>query len=176
MIVEGFNANDIKPSNKVGLHPQMLYYDPSRDDGANIGRNPTQTAAPAGRQIYKWYAGDVRINPNNTLTLSPIEFGATNLISSDRILHASKGAIGALIIEPETATWTVDPNSRAVATVTNPAAASNQDAQFKELVLLFQNDVNMRTGTGTGNGTAVKNLAEAEDPEDSGQKAVNYRT
>ena len=34
------------------------------------------------------------------MTATPIEFGATNLISSDPIKHSNKGAIGALIIEP----------------------------------------------------------------------------
>ena len=174
MLIEGFNANDLRPSKKVGLHPQLLYYDVSRDDGANVGVNPIQTVARGASKTYEWYAGDVTINPNGTVTATPIEFGATNLISSDRILHASRGAIGALVIEPENATWTVDPDSRAVAVVTNPSPESNQDAQFKEFVLVFQNDVNMRMGD--GNGAAVKNLAGAEDPEDSGQKAINYRT
>ncbi len=140
MIVEDFNANDIKPSNKVGLHPQMLYFDPSRDDGANIGTNTTQTAAPGGRVTYKWYAGDVRINPNGTVTTTPIEFGATNLISSDRIEHASKGAIGALIIEPENATWVEGTTTRAQADVTAGLET------YREFVLQFQNDINMRMG------------------------------
>ena len=46
---------------------------------------------------------------------------------------------------------------------------------------MFQNDINLRfngfnSEATTENGIAVPNLAEAEDPEDSGQKAVNYRT
>ena len=46
---------------------------------------------------------------------------------------------------------------------------------------MFQNDINLRFN-GFFNeavsefGIAVPNLAEAEDPEDSGQKGVNYRT
>ena len=52
---------------------------------------------------------------------------------------------------------------------------------FREFVTLFQNDINLRFngmfGEATNeNGIAVPNLAQAEDPEDSGQKAVNYRT
>ena len=43
---------------------------------------------------------------------------------------------------------------------------------FREFVLLFQNDVNFRFG----DGSAVPNTAEAEDPEDTGQKALNYRS
>ena len=52
---------------------------------------------------------------------------------------------------------------------------------FREFVTIFQNDINMRykgfnSITVPEFGIAVPNLAEAEDPEDSGQKAVNYRT
>jgi hypothetical protein len=61
---------------------------------------------------------------------------------------------------------------------------------FREQVLVFQNDVNMRTrdplprlcpgnagpvGGGVF-GAAVENLACLEDPEDTGLKAINYRT
>jgi hypothetical protein len=46
---------------------------------------------------------------------------------------------------------------------------------------MFQNDLNLRYGSKSGAavtdfGVPVENLAESEDAEDSGQKAVNYRT
>jgi hypothetical protein len=167
MIVERFNANQVRPSSLVGLHPQLLAFDVIKNDGANVGFNSVQTAAPGGSVTYRWYAGDFRVSLFGRRFAIPIEFGATNLISSDRIKHGNKGAIGALIIEPRGSTWTEDANSRASATVTPPGGAA-----FREFVLLFQNDVNLRFG----NGTAVPNTAEAEDPEDSGQKALNYRT
>ncbi|HVR96278.1 MAG TPA: hypothetical protein VMW27_06675 [Thermoanaerobaculia bacterium] len=173
MIVEDFNANDIKPSKEVGLHPQLLYYDVSRYDAANVGGNGVQTVAPGHFKTYEWYAGDIRINADGSVTATPIEFGATNLISSDRIEHASKGAIGALIIEPANATW-VEGASRAQADVTSGVST------FREFVVQFQNDVNMYNFDGLGpavtTGYATPNLAEIEDPEDSGQKAINYRT
>ncbi|HSG39531.1 MAG TPA: copper oxidase, partial [Thermoanaerobaculia bacterium] len=174
MIVEGFNANDIKPSIEVGLHPQLLYYDVSRYDGANVGTNAVQTIAGGQTKLYKWYAGDVTINANGTVTATPIEFGMTNLISSDRIEHASKGLIGALVIEPQNATW-VEGASRAVADVTNPSPVGTQDASFREFVLQFQNDVNLYFGDHLSS-LAVRNLGGLEDPEDTGQKAINYRT
>ena len=90
----------------MGLHPQLLYYDVSRFDGANIGSNAdADRARPAQSTTYEWYAGDITVDPSGTVTATPIEFGATNLISSDRIEHASKGAIGALIIEPADSDW-----------------------------------------------------------------------
>jgi manganese oxidase len=174
MIVEGFNANEIKPSNEVGLHPQLLYYDVSRYDGANVGGNATQTIGLNGAaKTYQWYAGDVRINPDGSITATPVEFGATNLISADRIEHASKGAFGALIIEPADATWIEDTTSRAAATVTSASAGS-----FREMVLMFQTDANLLQPdpTTNGSGAPVKNLFAADDAEDTGQKAINYRT
>jgi hypothetical protein len=95
-----FNANQVKPSNQVGLHPQLLAYNVLNSDGKNVGFNPNQTVGPGGIARYSWYAGDVIINGFQRIA-TPIEFGATNLISSDPIKHSNKGAIGSLIIEPQ---------------------------------------------------------------------------
>ena len=59
MIVEGFNANDIKPSNKVGLHPQLLYYDRQPLRRRQHRRQPDPDRGAHGQETYKWYAGDV---------------------------------------------------------------------------------------------------------------------
>ncbi|HEV2854370.1 MAG TPA: copper oxidase [Thermoanaerobaculia bacterium] len=185
MIVENFNANDIRPSSYVGLHPQLLHYDVSRYDGANIGKNAIQTVAPGQFATYEWYAGDITINPDTTVTATPVEFGATNLISSDRIEHASKGGIGALIIEPKDGFINeYNPSRRAEATING-----GSEGGFREFVLIYQNDVNMRTDQslgrvcfpndpipGAGQGWPVENLGCEEDSEDSGQKAINYTT
>ncbi|MFL6193810.1 MAG: copper oxidase [Thermoanaerobaculia bacterium] len=186
MIVDNFNSNDIKPSYEVGLHPQLVYFDPSKYDGANVGGNTVQTVAPGQFKTYEWYAGDITTNPDGTITATPIEFGAVNLISSDRIKHASKGAIGALIIEPRDAFISEHPLRRSEAFIDGVAP----EPGFTEFVLVMQNDVNMRTDEAmtsfcdhlvlppaiSGGGYAVENLGCEEDPEDSGQKAINYRT
>ena len=164
-----FNANQVKPSKQVGLHPQLLAYNVLNSDGKNVGFNPNQTVGPGGIARYTWYAGDVIINGFQRIA-TPIEFGATNLISSDPIKHSNKGAIGSLIVEPQGSTWIEDAGSRAQATVTKSDGTS-----FREFVLQFQTDINMRFG----DGTPVPNLGGpegAEDNEDSGQKAINYRT
>jgi manganese oxidase len=200
MIMPGFNANDIRPSKQVGLHPQLLFYDVSRFDGANIGRNDVQTVGPNGSITYEWYAGDVTVNDDGTVTATPIEFGSTNLISSDRIEHASKGAIGALIIEPPNAFWDEGPcllpdveGARCTAASANVYTQNSPGGPlvfaFREFALLFQNDVNMRIdsdlknhcpgddeGFEPGHGFPLENLACLDDPEDTGQKALNYRT
>jgi hypothetical protein len=177
MIVEHFNANQVKPSSHVGLHAQLVSFEAS-DDGSNVGFNPVETAPPGGLVKYEWYAGTVSATPFGFYMALPIEFGAANLIPSDPIKHSNKGAIGGLIIEPRFATWLEDPGSRASATVTlrksNGTPLTNPDGSnriFREFVVLLQNDVNLRNDHG-----AVPNTADAEDAEDSGQKAVNYRT
>jgi hypothetical protein len=137
-LTDHFNNNQIRPSNQVGLHPQMLRFDVRKSDGVNVGFNPVQTIGPNGQIDYRWYAGDVKIDASGNVTGVPIEFGTTNLSSADPIKHAHKGAIGALIIEPLGAAWSEDVASRASATVSSGAGS------FRELVTLFQTDVNLR--------------------------------
>lgn len=167
MIVTGFNANDVDPSAEVGLRPQLLAVDVDRSGGANVGQNRTQTVAPGGSFTYRWFAGELAMQPDGKLAGVPMEFGAVNLLSSDPIKHTNKGAVGVLIVEPAGAIWAEDTGSRASANVVKA-----DGTQFREFVTVFQNDLNLRYA----DGTAVPNLAGEEDPEDSGQKAFNYRT
>ena len=90
---------------------------------------------------------------------------------ADPIMHPNKGLVGALIIEPEGATWTTDPGSHTSATVTKPGGAS-----FREFIVVHQSDVNLRDAQGrpicpVEGGTPCTG---AEDAEDSGNKAINY--
>jgi hypothetical protein len=167
MIVRRFNNNQIVPSTNVGLHPQLVYYDVTDSDGMNVGFNPTQTAVPGGNVTYQWYAGGLEPDLSGALEHVKIEFGSSNLMPADPIKHAHKGAIGSLIIEPQESTWFEDPKMRSSAVITLG------HTQFQEFVLQFQTDINMRFGA---DDSAVRLLAETEDPEDSGQKAFNYRT
>jgi hypothetical protein len=184
MIVEDFNANQIRPSAEVGLHPQNLFFDVTRSNGVNVGLNPVQTVKPGGFTKYQWYAGDVTSNGTNTGVFTAIEFGATGLTSSDPIKHSNKGAIGSLIVEPAGSSWSEDYGSRAQATVYKADGTS-----FREFVAMFQNDINLRYNgfgaksdpysaalLGTSKTIAVPNIAGEDDSEDTGQKAVNYRT
>ena len=54
-----FNNNLIRPSNHIGLHPQLVHYDVQAYDGNNIGVNTISTVPPSGRKIYQWYAGEL---------------------------------------------------------------------------------------------------------------------
>ncbi len=60
---------------------------------------------------------------------------------------------------------------RAAATVNNPNSPDEFNAQFREFVLIFQSDVNMRYG----NGSEIQPPPDNEDPAERGQKAFNYR-
>ncbi|HYH83193.1 MAG TPA: multicopper oxidase domain-containing protein [Longimicrobium sp.] len=201
MIVDRFNANQVLPSSRVGLHPQLLSFDVQYSDASQVGLNRNTTVAPGEWRWYQWYAGRSGTTPSNpTLTARPMELGVVNLVSPDRIQHSNKGAIAALVVEPRKTWWVVDPANRAAASVFRRNGAFG----FHEQVLLFQNDVNLRFGSavtlpvencdlpgadrelcagrsgivtqGFAAGSAVPNVAEAEDPEDSGQKGLNYRT
>lgn len=172
-----FNANQLLPSSHVGLHPQLLTFNVHRSDGNNVGFNRVSTAAPNSFTTYLWYAGIKDVAASGHVTFTPAEFGATNLIPSDRIKHTNKGAFGSLIIEPAGSTWTVDTDTtptpphtgitRASATVNAPGQTA-----FKEFVVMFQTDVNLRYKSGE----AVKTIADDDDAEDSAQKGINYRT
>lgn len=165
MIVSRFNANQVLPSRRVGLHAQLVHYDVTTSDGWDVGFNPEQTVAPGNSRTYWWYAGLSHI-AGSTQTFTPVEFGGLNLNSSDPIKHSNKGAIGALVIEPQGSTWVEDAKGRASATVTRA-----DSTQFRDFVLHFQNDINLRNLNG-----AIPNLFDAEDFEDTGAKALNYRT
>jgi manganese oxidase len=172
-----FNANQVNPSNRVGLHAQLVRYNVHRSDGNNVGFNRISTAPPQGITTYLWYAGSVEATAGGQVFFTPIEFGGINLIPSDRIKHSNKAAFGSLIIEPTNSTWIhdtyTDPDApftrvtRASATITPPGGK-----QFREFVVMHQTDVNMRYQ----DNTAVRNLGDEDDPEDTAQKGINYRT
>jgi manganese oxidase len=182
MVIEGFNANDLRASEYVGLHPQLVAYDVTRSNGFNVGLNAgrtrdenliSQTPKPGQVEVYQWYAGDLREVEDDLLVATPIEFGATNLMPADPIVQPGKGLVGALIIEPQGATWTTDPGTRAAATVTKRNGES-----FREFVLVNQTGVNLRDAQNRPICPVEGGVpcSGSEDAEDSGNKAVNYRT
>src|SRR5678815_3675254 len=81
MIIDHFNANQVKPSPHVGLHPQLVFSDVTRSDGMNVGFNPVQTASPGTSVSYQWYAGDLVTGPNNTGV--PVSYTHLTLPTSD---------------------------------------------------------------------------------------------
>ena len=182
-IVMKFNANQIRPSEHVGMQPQMLAYDVSRDDGMNVGLNNGDGTVPPGGSIsYRWYAGDLARDATDRLIATPVEFGVSNLLPADTIEQGLKGLGAVLVIEPPGATWTTDATTRTAATVTSPSGT------FREFVVVTQGSVNLRDRNGNaicpiaGAGgeeaaaAAPATCQGADDAEDSGNLAVNYRS
>jgi hypothetical protein len=113
-----FNNNLVAPSGYAGIHAQLVEYDASRDDGLWVGMNQPQIGTPGGAMTARYYAGHLEyvrkpdLDRRNTRALeivaTPVEFGGSNLLSADRIKQPQKGLFGALVIEPEGATWAVE--------------------------------------------------------------------
>ncbi|MDI3467284.1 MAG: hypothetical protein OJF50_006105 [Nitrospira sp.] len=195
-IIPGFNFNQVRSSSHVGLHPQLVDYNLQDSDGARVGRNDDSTVGPGETKTYLWYAGDIRVSKKNHLYGVPYEFGAVPLRDmGDVIKHTSHGAIGALVIEPRCSTWDDtasesksminvewwepepkldkygQPHKKALRCPDKPAETTKKLNQFRELVLLYQDDLSLQQ-----HGQPIPNLRNGDDSEDSGQKAFNYRT
>jgi len=175
MLIEQFNANQIRPSAAVGIHPQLVHHDIRNDTGFNIGLNPVNTVPRSGTaRTYEWYAGKLETDGvTGVVTATPVEFGATNLIPADQLKHSNKGLVGALVIEPKNARWSFpQPGTRATADIEHTGGT------YREFVMVFQDDVNILLNDGTpmpppGGGTPE--MPAVEDAEDSGNSAINYR-
>ena len=175
-IVPEFNFNQIKASNRLSLHPQVVAFDVSGSDGAAIGFNPDTTVGPGQSINYAWYAGKVDVSNAGVITLTPAEFGVTNLRDyGDVIKHASHGAIGSMVVEPKGAQYFAVGSTSTQITSGAKAdiRASNGSVLFREFVVHYQDDVTMQSGTSGGIG--MKNQGGEDDSEDSGQAAFNYR-
>ncbi len=143
---------NIYTSTSIGLHAQLVGYDITKGDGANVGLNPIQTVSPDDAKCpstnvpckqYLWYAGDITIKDDGKPEYKPVEFGAINLMPSDRLMHVYRGLFGGMIIEPVGATWIEDPDSRASATVFKRDTATGKESAFREFVLMTQDDVDL---------------------------------
>jgi manganese oxidase len=183
--IDSLNFNQLKSSSRVSLHPQLVDLKTYNSDGAAVGTNIDTTVAPGQSYAYTWYAGKVKFDKAGKPIPIPIEFGAVALRDmADVIKHSSHGAIGALVIEPVDAKFKrpsdtekakqfdnnhcgPDLNSNASATICD----KNFKPLFREFVVLYQDDLSLQQ-----DGQPMANLRSADDAEDTGQKAFNYRT
>ncbi len=118
---------------------------------------------------------------------TPIEFGGTNLLSADRVKQPQKGLFGALVIEPQGATWAEDTivadgqgtgsatrPTRAQVTVTADPGDAGSGGKYRETVAIAHKITNLRWA----DGTTVKNVHQGEfgveGAEDSGHAGFNY--
>ncbi|WP_437738871.1 multicopper oxidase domain-containing protein [Sorangium sp. So ce1335] len=185
-IIDGFNTNQVRSSNHVSLHPQLVTYDVRTDDGANVGRNEPQTVPPGASRVYTWYAGEFSQKDGRWGPVEPraVEYGAINLRDmADVVNHGMHGAVGALIIEPQRATWRTDPGTHAQAEVTF-TDVYGYTRTFREFVVVYQDEVALHSrdprfqcvDDNLNCGTAIRNYDGEDDSEDTGHEAFNYRT
>lgn len=170
----------VPPSNRVSLHPQLVAYEVNTGDGVITGRNQSedaqaenQYALPGKSVIYHWFAGIARLTGSGvdeTYVFEPFAHGAVAaLTSADVIGQGSHGLIGALVIEPPKATWTVDKDTHLSARV---SYVENGIAKhFRELVVVYQDGLNLYQGD-----NMIPNCAVCDDSYDFGEHAVNYRS
>jgi len=179
MIVNRFNFNQVRTSNRVGLHPQMVVVNNRAEDGSAVGFNLDSTVGPNEEIEYTWYAGDRQLGSDGLPAEAPIEFGSINLRDmGDVIKHSSHGAIGSLIIEPQGSTWSIDANSRAIADI---FLNGIHQTMFREFVVHYQDDLSLQirppwSGLPSSKPQPLRNIGGTDDAEDSGMKAFNYRT
>jgi len=193
-----FNNNLVRPSSYVGLHPQLVEFDSSRDDGLVVGGNSAgqALAAPGEQKTVRWYAGDLRHdvvtggNPNQRrfeIVATPIEFGGVNLLSADRIKQPQKGLFGALVIEPAGATVAEDTQvpdgqgsgaatrlTRAQVTVTSPAGDAGSGGVYREGLAIGHKLTNLRWKDGSAIANVNQGELGREGAEDSGHAGFNY--
>jgi manganese oxidase len=136
-----YAAVKLSASTSIGLHAQLVSYDITEGDGANVGLNPVQTVAPGDGESppskqYLWFAGNLWLNADGTMKTTPVEFGAINLMPSDRLVQPYRGLFGALVIEPLGSTWIEDTDYRSSATVFR-----KDGSVFRDFVLIAQNDI-----------------------------------
>jgi hypothetical protein len=176
MIVNFFNFNQVKTSNRVGLHPQLVAVETRLDDGADVGYNVDSTVGPDEFKTYTWYAGDHKLNKHGMPAEAPIEFGAIGLRDmGDVIKHSSHGGIGSLVVEPEGSSWILDGKTRASADIVD----KDGRPLFREFVVLYQDDLSLQQRfrwSFVDRPEPLKNISGSDDSEDTGMKAFNYRT
>ncbi|NOT85594.1 MAG: hypothetical protein HOP02_12640 [Methylococcaceae bacterium] len=172
-IIDSLNFNQLKSSSRVSLHPQLVGLKTYNQDGAAVGTNVDSTVAPGQTYAYTWYAGEVKFDNTGKPIAIPIEFGAAALRDmADVIKHSSHGAVGALIVEPEGSKWESDQEKGINQKNTASATITKKDGgTFREFVVLYQDDLSLQQ-----DGQPMANLRSADDAEDTGQKAFNYRT
>lgn len=145
-------------SGRVSLHAGLLRYDVRAGDGANVGHNPDGTVKPGQCITYRWYA-----DTPGAVLLSD---------RADVRTHRHRGLVGVLVVEPHNATPCA-PGTRRPRWVGEQAVIRRRGRRPEhELVLLVQDGLRLYH-----HGDLTQPVRDLEDePEDSGQKALNYRS
>ncbi|WP_433720746.1 hypothetical protein ACQP2Y_36660 [Actinoplanes sp. CA-051413] len=169
--VPGFQPFPV--SARASIRPQFLEHD-KWSAGSNIGGNPDTTVAPGGTLVYRWKA------PANMTGMALLQDRA------DVQSHLQHGLFGALVIEPAGSTYLNPANGQPLTSGTSAVISNPGQADFRENIVLLNSDLALfRKDTNANpaddqpvpdNFDLVKTPSrEADDPEDQGEVAVNYR-
>jgi len=124
-----------------------------------------------------WWAGRYELAGDGSQIDLPVEFGVLPLTSfGDVIKHPAHGVIGALVIGPKgSRRCTPDDVREQAADRATDISATMCDSEgnklYRDFVMVLQDAVDAKI-----NGDRVANLKGAEEPDDYGIKAVNYRS
>lgn len=173
-------AEEVRPSNRVTLHPQLVSYNVASYNGAAVGYNGEDPIEPGQRTTLYWYAGVATIE-GSQLKFEPKEFGPVNLTSwGDIINQPSHGLVGALIIEPPDATYH-DPltgeaveNGGVSAVIRYPEGLRTHS--FREHVVMYRDGLNLHYTKPDGSSAPTPPCRICDDSYDFGDKAFNHHT
>ncbi|MFM5908075.1 MAG: hypothetical protein ACKOPO_10915 [Novosphingobium sp.] len=196
-------ADRLLPSGNVSLVPQLVANNLRSSPGTSIGLNDSLLPGQPGvghdgyptvgqSRSMLWYAGIYSTargkKPKAGFkafrrfgTQTGMVAGLTSL--GDPIKHATMGLVGALVIEPEGATWDVDAND------VTQARVSLNGKTHREAVLVYQDGLNLKIDAAQHGGKggdlagadlvgqkSIPDCQVCDDTYDSGDSAVNYRT
>jgi manganese oxidase len=155
-----FENDDLQgwgPSNRVSIHAGgLLKYEVNGSDGATVGYNSNQTIAPGESITQRWYADE--------------EVGAVLLEDkADQLNHRFRGLFGGLVVEPAGSTWT-DQKGVSISSGTQAIITTGTGQKFREFGMFLQDGLN------TVNAAGQHPMAPEEEPEDAGDKGLNYRS
>lgn len=181
-------------SPRVSMHPSLLQYDVVSDDGSYVGHNHDGTVAPLnidddheghleGGQVaerdshdtdhtevnwreYWWYADKALAPESHTNGTGQVCYLHD---MGDIRNHRHHGLIGALVVEPADCVpagqwW--GPKTRIIDDSGNVVA--------REMVVFFQDG--LRHFVGGDPDLPLRDIVPNDDPEDAGQKGINYRS
>jgi hypothetical protein len=180
----GLDHRPVRPvSRQVSMHADLVYANVLSSDGATVGRNPRQTAAPGETVTYSWLT--------HRPVGSPQPLGPVLLQDmADFRNHRHHGLIGALVVEAADARALYVPEDENTAEdeseeawdgprATIVATVDGQRRVSEEAVLLLQDGLRhfLRGNLNMPISDEPPSPGEDQvDHEDQGQKAFNYRS
>jgi manganese oxidase len=164
--------NDFDPSQAppASMHFDGLTYSVQAADGTAVGSNTNTTVQPGAQRSYTLHADvEGQWQFKDGADFSSVQTGAGNFIGS----HAF-GAFGAIVVEPEGATWVDARTGEALDSGTRALIKDPNGPDFREHVLYMHDEVEAEPGVLTrfcvpGGGW---NRSEADDAADDNGDGV----